>query len=255
MCKLKETEYLKEGNNMENKVIRLGQFVLSDVEGLGNKSFKVDFTDGENPLPVVFVVGANGVGKTTLLDAINDMVTHMGIPTLYPTKIDSLDENNVFTTAFKSYIDKIICIEEVKAGVAYNIANDRFKECLNLVQDGLAFSCLSSTRELLFNTKHDIREFTTLSLGVRRYLINMVYMMLIGFRDGIILLDNPDCGIHVVVQRKLCEMYVKYAVENNCQIIIATHSPYVIDAYWEYTRNMELDEAGNILDLAAEDNV
>lgn len=243
---------------METKQnVRLGLFTLDQVAGLKNTTNPIDFTDGIDPLPVVILTGANGVGKTTLLDAILDMCSINGTSVLYPTDIPEADEDITITAAFKRYIDKIIYTEDVKVSVAYERLNSDLKEiCDNIDVQFFTIDVVvdkdhdhydeKQTLKTIFDTPRGVREYRDLSSGLKKYLINVSYMKLIGFRDGIILLDNPDCGLHIAVQKEMIKIYKKYARDNNCQIIISTHSPFIVDDNWDCVRCLVLDGSDSV---------
>lgn len=238
---------------MENKQrVGFGRFVIDKVEELGGKSIKVDFTYEDQPRPVVILTGANGCGKTALLEVIHDMCKTDGTAVLYPTNIPVDDEDKIITAAFKQYVDKIIYTEDIKASVVYDRLNTDLGEVYKVI--GTRFLTIDTidkrdsehydkdqTVRALFSTVNGTREFQTLSSGLKKYLINIVYMMLIDFRDGIILLDNPDSGQHIVVQKEMIALYEKYAVEKNCQIFIATHSPFIVQDSWDSVYDVKLD--------------
>lgn len=69
-------------------------------------------------------------------------------------------------------------------------------------------------------------------------------------KDSVILIDEPELSLHPAWQNKILKLYETFAKENNCQIIIATHSPHIIgSAKNEYIR--VLTEDGVINDVLA----
>ncbi|MFZ2968565.1 MAG: AAA family ATPase [Sulfuricurvum sp.] len=47
-------------------------------------------------------------------------------------------------------------------------------------------------------------------------------------QNKVILIDEPELSLHPEWQNKVLKLYENFALKNNCQIIIATHSPHII---------------------------
>jgi len=59
----------------------------------------------------------------------------------------------------------------------------------------------------------------------------------------IILIDEPELSLHPSWQNRVLKIYEKFAEQNNCQIIIATHSPHIIgSAKPEYIRLLKKED-------------
>lgn len=74
--------------------------------------------------------------------------------------------------------------------------------------------------------KHDV-DYTQLSYGTRRVLI--LLLALLHDKNSTILVEQPEDGIHSGLLTKLLPLCFQYAEVYNKQLIIATHSPEIIN--------------------------
>jgi predicted ATP-binding protein involved in virulence len=75
----------------------------------------------------------------------------------------------------------------------------------------------------------------------------VLYLYLEDIKDKVILIDEPELSLHPSWQNRVLKIYENFAIKNNCQIIIATHSPHIIgSAKNEYLRFLRKDDEGKI---------
>jgi len=100
------------------------------------------------------------------------------------------------------------------------------------------------------NKKEEIFSIDEISTGEKTLLSKVLYLYLKKIKDSVILIDEPELSLHPAWQNRVLKLYENFAKENNCQIIIATHSPHIIgSAKNEYIRI--LTEEGVINDVLA----
>nr|MCH9741190.1 ATP-binding protein [Campylobacterota bacterium] len=101
---------------------------------------------------------------------------------------------------------------------------------------------------LFFKNKQGVRfSIDDLSTGEKTLLSKVLYLFFQGYKDKVILIDEPELSLHPSWQNKVLKIYENFAIKNNCQIIIATHSPHIIgSAKNEYIRILRKNEDGNI---------
>jgi len=86
-----------------------------------------------------------------------------------------------------------------------------------------------------------------LSTGEQTLLSKVLYLFLKEYKDKVILIDEPELSLHPKWQNQVLKIYENFAFKNNCQIIIATHSPHIIgSAKNEYLRILRKKEDGSI---------
>ena len=84
-----------------------------------------------------------------------------------------------------------------------------------------------------------------LSTGEKTLLSKVMYLYFKGYKDKVILIDEPELSLHPKWQNKILKIYENFATnkKNNCQIIIATHSPHIIgSAKAEYIRLLKKED-------------
>jgi predicted ATP-binding protein involved in virulence len=80
-------------------------------------------------------------------------------------------------------------------------------------------------------------KISELSTGEQTLLSKVLYLFLKDYKDKVILIDEPELSLHPSWQNRVLKIYENFAIKNNCQIIIATHSPHIIgSAKSEYIR-------------------
>ena len=67
-----------------------------------------------------------------------------------------------------------------------------------------------------------------LSTGEKTLLSKIMYLYFKDYKDKVILIDEPELSLHPSWQNQVLKIYENFALKNNCQIIIATHSPHII---------------------------
>jgi len=93
--------------------------------------------------------------------------------------------------------------------------------------------------KIIFKNKitQDDFDIEHLSSGEKTLLSKMLYLYFKDIKDKVILIDEPELSLHPTWQGKILKLYESYAKKNNCQIIIATHSPLILgSAKNEYIR-------------------
>jgi predicted ATP-binding protein involved in virulence len=93
-------------------------------------------------------------------------------------------------------------------------------------------------------TKFPIDELST---GEKTILAKALYLYLAEIKNKVVLIDEPELSLHPSWQNKILKVYETFAKENNCQIIIATHSPHIIgSAKNEYLRLLKFNDENNV---------
>ena len=67
-----------------------------------------------------------------------------------------------------------------------------------------------------------------ISTGQKTLLTKVLYLYLNDVRDKVVLIDEPELSLHLTWQSSIFKIYENFAKENNCQVILATHSPHII---------------------------
>lgn len=84
--------------------------------------------------------------------------------------------------------------------------------------------------------KADPKRFKPLELaGIGFLQVIQIFAYMVYFRPRFLLIDEPDSHLHPDVQEKLINRLVKAARENNCQVVLTSHSPSVVRSLGEDT--------------------
>jgi len=128
---------------------------------------------------------------------------------------DFIIENN------KNYREEFIKIKEPQK---------KFTEIINLLFQETAKQ-INNDQILLSFTLND-KEISPyqLSTGEKQILIILLSVLIQDNKPFILLIDEPETSLHIDWQEQLIENILK--INKNTQIIIATHSPYIIAQGW-----------------------
>jgi len=244
------------------------------------KDFDISFVDEDDkPLDIIVLAGVNGSGKTTLLECLNveknididietDYTTinlallneegHIG----YQTVVDDYeggivafpaDLNNIenIKELLPKYIKDMIFVKGKAPFDAYQEVTEYINEILKDLNIQIEFDSRDGEGNLFFRNKGGGDKFSIdeLSTGEKTLMSKVLYLYLEDIKDKVILIDEPELSLHPSWQNKVLKIYENFATnkENNCQIIIATHSPHIIgSAKNEYIRFLEKDEEGHV---------
>lgn len=107
--------------------------------------------------------------------------------------------------------------------------NDYIKDIFNTFDLTFEYSRLDKDDNVLFKNKNN-EEFKieALSTGEKTLLSKILLLFFKEYKNKVILIDEPELSLHPEWQNKVLQVYVNFANKNNCQIIIATHSPHII---------------------------
>ncbi len=222
------------------------------------KDFKIDFVDkNKNPLDIIVLAGVNGSGKTTLLECLNveiesniDIQTEFGEINL--ALLNDKIAHNYFTVvqdysesveAFPSGIDDILKVEEEFVKYWYNQVKfhnkrnneitEELQKFISKILNGLdldfIYSYIDEDDNIYFQNNFEEKfRINELSTGEKTLLSKVLYLYFKDYKDKVILIDEPELSLHPNWQNKILKIYENFAKLNNCQIIIATHSPHII---------------------------
>lgn len=172
---------------------------LTTKKLFGLYDYNITFKSGVNIL-----IGANGCGKSTFLRVISGQQTD----------------------------DSIVISKDNARVVLYDKSNALNTECFSFPR------FVSLMNESFEGTKKEFSEngtitindkeipFEVLSNGEQHWIKMLAFLYT--HKDCTVCIDEPESGLHIDVQEKFISE-VKYICElNNLQVIIATHSPYIV---------------------------
>jgi len=196
---------------------------------------EIDFLgqDGK-PLHLVVLAGINGSGKTNLLIEIRKKRYKLETPSCW--HIDSVG-SFVNTQIFQKYVNKVIFNDGLTVNDAINDINSKIFSLINDFKVKVDSFSVRHNNEYEITFKNEYgnkfgtnRAYDHPSSGEITLLNSIFRFYLEEIKDLIILIDEPERSLHPSWQSKVVQLYENYAKQNNCQIIMATHSPFILSA-------------------------
>jgi len=141
------------------------------------------------------------------------------------------------------YIENMIYKEDARASEIHQRVRDDINAIFKDLNISMEFDTRNGKGDLFFrNKKGEKISIDDLSTGEKTLISKILYLYIKEIEDSIILIDEPELSLHPSWQNKILKLYEKFAKDNNCQIIIATHSPHIIgSAKNEYIRLLTED--------------
>jgi len=261
-----------------NKGIKLKELYIKKFKVL--EDFKISFCDkNSNPLPIIVLAGINGSGKTSILEAIAGIKKIKGLNLIViennkEKKFNSNEAMLAITDDIRSfwyndeiknkilffsylidltkiknflpeYIQKLVFEYDIKASEVYK----KVREIINLIFEDLNLNIEFDSRDakgnIYFRNKITKEKFLLddISSGEKTLISEILFLYLSDIKDQVILIDEPELSLHPTWQSRILKLYENFAIKNNSQIIIATHSPQIIASTKpEYLRILTLDK-------------
>lgn len=243
--------------------------------------FDISFCHDDRVLDLMVLTGINGTGKTTLLkdvisgaSAFDDnlkgsmTVLDNGKEETYtfPIPADNIaykkvrssivfypsESNDIASRQLKDeiirYVDKLVYVEGKTSFEAYKniqLLIDKVFPEFNLQ---VRFKGINENKELIFTDRNGV-EFGIegLSGGEQQVLAKIFPLFASNMKERIIVIDEPEESLHPLWQSRLIPVLRYFAENNDCQIILATHSPQIISSvYKEEIRILTRNEKGYV---------
>ncbi len=251
-------------NNNINSII-----VLAGINGTGKTTlleFINDFInylskDKDNKSFIEVEYYENGNENTIIINynSIFEEYHNNGPKNIFRTAINRFFNKNIiyFSTnqtinnikeILPKYIEQMIYEKDIKASEVYK----NLRDYINLIFDGLNLKIEFDSRDgegnIFFKNKNGEKfSIDKLSTGEKTLLSKVLYLYINEIKNKVILIDEPELSLHPSWQNKVLRIYENFANLYNCQIIIATHSPHIIQsAKNEYLRVLKFNEDNNI---------
>lgn len=186
---------------------------LKNVKCFKQEKFDISIPNTNDARSVCIFVGTNGSGKSSILKAI--VATMTGIDQRYAGDMSKNSDIYFGEDALEVNPLKFQYID-TEGSIVFK--DDRTGEniSLDMLSDGF--------KSLFFIAIDIIRR-----LSLAETFKNEIFYM----KEAIILIDEIDCHIHPKWQRKLLSSLRE--LFPNCQFIVTTHSPFILDGMPEYS--------------------
>jgi len=235
--------------------------VLAGVNGSG-KTTLLEYIDNSNLEDKSFINIEINRKTEPLDDFIKDDFGEYIKENIVLSKLNNLNEYKQNIVYFQVAKDKIEDIKEtirqkyIDRAFEIDKPSEALKELQNYIKNifnglDLTFNLSSinyNKEEVLFKDNNGVEfDIDKLSTGEQTLLSKVLYLYFKDYKDKVILIDEPELSLHPSWQNKVLKIYENFAIKNNCQIIIATHSPHIIgSAKNEYIRILRKKEDGII---------
>lgn len=146
------------------------------------------------------------------------------LPTNTHSNLDKIE------TAIINHLNKLVWNNHESVEDAYNDIKENLKDIFSgLPNFNIDFNSLQDGKKVTFQNKH-LETFILgdLSTGQKTLFTKILYLYLNDVRDKVVLIDEPELSLHPSWQSSIFKIYENFAKENNCQVILATHSPHII---------------------------
>ena len=216
------------------------------------------------------LVGINGKGKTTLLDAMNNYYnqklpasffkkygenriwgSHLDCPVYYiqSSDVPSQTKKKGNSLLYERLMNVVLQNEKQDSFFNYRMRalnypeekgriESRIEKLFGVINDYFKDSDkhIDIEREknvLVFKEGQDGKTVTLdlLSAGEKQLLLILLTVFLMDEKPAVLLMDEPEVSLHIEWQEKLIKSLRK--LNHNCQLIVTTHSPSIFASGWE----------------------
>lgn len=133
--------------------------------------------------------------------------------------------------------------KDLKPSQVFNNIRRQINEIFKTLQIAIEFDKVDENDNVFFKNKKHSFSIDEISAGEKTLLSKVLYLYLKDIKDSVILIDEPELSLHPAWQNKILKLYETFAKSNNCQMIIATHSPHIIgSAKKEYLRLLVMED-------------
>jgi len=203
----------------ENEILNIELTNFNNIEfNLSDELYFNDCTIIETPLVLNYSEAIGGAKSYFEIRDKKDRLNFLGFPNIsfHVKDLDLKLKGSAYIENDNSLVKKIV--ETINGNVKFISSNNEF---VYLKRDGKKYKAI--------NTASGIKSF-----GILQMLINS------GFVDerSLIVIDEPEVHLHPFWQLKYAEI-LTMLVKNNINILVTTHSPYMLEALEVYAKDLE----------------
>jgi len=232
-------KWIPKNHNVQNNNIEIGIQKAS----AGDAQAKSGFSDKESVEPLLVrkneFIGDESLKIKTLVEKIEREEYQKNIFYI-PVGID--DISKIEAEFVKYWYNQVKFHNKRNDEIAEELQKF-IVETLNGLDLNFTYSHIDENDKIFFkNYKEEKFRIDELSTGEKVLLSKVLYLFIKGIKNKVILIDEPELSLHPAWQNRVLKLYENFAKENNCQIIIATHSPHILgSAKSEYVRLLTED--------------
>lgn len=156
------------------------------------------------------------------------------------------DDNSFFTDDIKDDDTKVLFLyisdSEKKLSVFDNLIDriDVFTKILNERRFTFKSIEIDKDKGFIFKTNQDeVLKLTELSSGEQHEVVLLFELLFKAKENSLVLIDEPEISLHVVWQKAFLNDIKEIISLQKIDIVIATHSPQIINDKWDLTVNLE----------------
>jgi predicted ATP-binding protein involved in virulence len=154
---------------------------------------------------------------------------------------------NYTNEAIIKYIDKLIYEKDVKSSNAYSEVQKLLESIFTGFHMKVEFNMVDKDRNIFFRNRNNEKiSISELSTGEQELITKAFSLYLDDIKDSVILIDEPESSLHPNWQNRILKIYEDFAVKNNNQVIIATHSPHIIASAKKESLRLLVNKNGKI---------
>lgn len=153
--------------------------------------------------------------------------------TINPNVCILIDENN----SIKTEQNNFSIFNELSKIISNNLEDELINNALKLFDENITSIAIIPTNygqhQVMIGHKNFASKIPLHSYGVGLKRVLNIVMSIINSKDGVVLIDEIENGIHYSIMPKLWEAIIKLTKKYNCQLFATTHS----QEYAEYILN------------------
>lgn len=158
---------------------------------------------------------------------------------------DSFFEEDEIRVSDAKVLSLYIKDSEKKLAVFSDLVNkiELFTKILNERRFNFKRIEIDKEKGFVFKSQNDsILQLTELSSGEQHEVILLFELLFKATENSLVLIDEPEISLHVVWQKEFLNDIKEIIDLKKIDIVIATHSPQIINERWDLTVNLEASE-------------